>query len=242
MMRLLDTLLAGKTGIRRYIGPKRLLGLGLISILVIGTWHLRQNGLLSPEIATSAIDSHPLTSIAVFLAIYAVALLLAVPTLPFNLAAGVFWGAAIGGGLTAIATTAGAILAFLAARFLFGQPLAHRFDNRRLEWLQNAYDKHGWHVVAFTRLNPVFPTGALNYLFGLTSIGLWTYTWATIVFILPPSIAVAWIGSAMGTMVLDGSSATLWQAIIAVSAAVTILVAARLVAKLFSIPTDSDSL
>jgi uncharacterized membrane protein YdjX (TVP38/TMEM64 family) len=228
---------ARKTGIRRYIGPKRLLGLAVMAILCLIAWYLRQAGLLDPELIRDTVRSHPVASIVGFCAIYALAVAFAVPTLPFNLAAGIFWGGLLGGMLSALATTIGAVAAFLAARWLLGQPLAKRVDNRRVQWLQQNYERRGWVFVAFTRLNPVFPTGILNYLFGLTSIGLAPYFWSTIVFILPPSIAVAWIGGEVGAMALDGNSATIWYSVLGVSAAITILFGIRIAAKFFSIPT-----
>lgn len=173
-----------------------------------------------------------------FVAIYAASLMFGIPTLPLNLAAGVFWGALFGGLLSALATSAAAIGGFLAARLIFGQPLARRFGSQRLQWLQNSYEKHGWKVVAFTRLNPVFPTGVLNYLFGLTSIGVIPYSAATLGFILPPSIAVAWIGSAMGSFMLGSQGNMIWQGVLVLSAAVTLLFSIRLVTKLISIPVE----
>ncbi|MBV9555654.1 MAG: hypothetical protein JO254_01110, partial [Pseudolabrys sp.] len=83
------------------------------------------------------------------------------------------------------------------------------------------------------RLNPIFPTGPLNYLLGLTAVDTFTYSWATFVFNLPPSIAVAWIGYSLGTFVVQGEIADTMRVILAVSAAVTILALLAYAAALF---------
>lgn len=223
--------LASKTGLRRYIGSKRIVLLVLFAIVLAGAWYVRLEGLLRPEVLLQFRDNHPLLSIAIFVVLYAVSVLTALPSLPFNLAAGVFWGAVGGGLIAACGTTLGATAAFLAARLMLGQPLARRFDRRFVAWLQEEFANKGWRFIAFLRLNPVFPTGPLNYLLGLTSVDLTTYVWATAVFLLPPSIAVAWIGEAMGTFVADGDVDSLLRNILAVSAAVTVLFALWLFAR-----------
>lgn len=220
-------LLAGKTGWRRYIGPKRAVIFVLFAAVMVLAWRLRRDGLLTPETLRHYLDSYPVLSGLLFVGFYAFSVLTALPSLPFNLAAGVFWGPIGGGLIAALGTATGATAAFLAARLLFGQPLARRFDSRFVAWLQAEFDRKGWRFIAFLRLNPVFPTGPLNYVLGLTSIGLVPYVWATAVFILPPSVAVAWIGSAMGTFVADGDVAAVMRLIIAVSAAVTVLAGLR---------------
>lgn len=224
-------LLAGKTGWRRYIGPKRIVLLLLFAAVLAGAWHLRRQGLLTPEVLRHYLDAYPVFSVVVFVGLYAVSVLTALPSLPFNLAAGVFWGPLGGGLIAAAGTVSGATLAFITARLLLGQPLARRFDQRFVRWLQEEFDRSGWRFIAFLRLNPVFPTGPLNYVLGLTSIGFVPYVWATAVFILPPSIAVAWVGSAMGSFVADGDVAAVMRIVVAVSAAVTVLVGLRYAAR-----------
>jgi uncharacterized membrane protein YdjX (TVP38/TMEM64 family) len=55
--------------------------------------------------------------------------------------------------------------------------------------LDEGVETHGWKVVAFTRLIPLFPFNLLNYAFGLTKIGFWPYAVATFICMLPGCIA-----------------------------------------------------
>jgi uncharacterized membrane protein YdjX (TVP38/TMEM64 family) len=55
--------------------------------------------------------------------------------------------------------------------------------------------RHGWKIVAFTRLIPVFSFSLLNYAFGLTRISFWPYLAATFVCMLPATIAFVYFSS-----------------------------------------------
>jgi uncharacterized membrane protein YdjX (TVP38/TMEM64 family) len=212
-----------RRGLRRYIGPKRILLAMFLAAVIAVAWHLRRQGILDPAVFELLIQDHPFGALLIFVLIYSLAVLSALPTLPINLAAGFFWGPILGGLLSTGGATLGAIGAFAAARSIFGRPLARRFENKMLTEVQREFEAHGWWFVAFARINPAFPTGPLNYLLGLTSIDVFTYVWVTFVFLLPPGIAVAWIGHSVGTFVMEGEVAGFLKAILSISAAVTIL-------------------
>jgi uncharacterized membrane protein YdjX (TVP38/TMEM64 family) len=220
-------LLSGKTGLWQFFGPKRLALLVMFVASIAWVWHYHRQGLLGPEQLRHDIAARPLMTTVVFLGLYAGSICAMLPTLPFNLAAGVFWGP-FGGGLVAAAGAwAGAMISFLAARIMFGPRLAQRFGPRILRWLQQELERSSWRFVAFLRLNPAIPTGPLNYVLGLTGISFWAYCWATFIFLVPPSIAIAWIGSAIGGFVIDAQVGRAIRMILLVSAAVTVLVALR---------------
>lgn len=227
----LGGLFARKKGLRRYIGPKRIILLVILAITVGFAWHLYHQGILKPEMLTEWISAYPFASVAAFTLLYVFSVVAALPTLPFNLAAGIFWGPVLGGVIATAGSSLGAVVAFFAARILFGQPLASKFDHRIVSWLQREFDEKGWRFIAFVRSNPIFPTGLLNYIFGLTSVRTMTYIWATVLFLFPPSLAFAILGHEMGTFVVEGENANLVRGAIAVSAAITILVALKFAGK-----------
>ncbi|MDH5764337.1 MAG: VTT domain-containing protein, partial [Nitrospinota bacterium] len=146
-----------------------------------------------------------------FVIVYALLVALLVPTLPVNLAAGVLWGGLWGGVLATIGGSLGAILAFLFARTSLGQPLAKRYDNRLLKWMTDQLENNTWRVIAFIRLNPAFPSGPVNFLFGLTSVPLNLYAYSSTIFLLPPAIGVAIIGAQAGEIVLSGESIKMFE-------------------------------
>lgn len=222
---------AHKRGIRRYLGPKRVLVGGLYASLIGLAWYLREHGELDLERLVAFISAYPLTAPGLFIAAYALLVLLMIPTLPLNLAAGILWGPLWGGLLATAGSGLGAIGAFVISRTILGQLLAHRLDNRMVTWLQDELETKGWRVVAFTRINPVFPSSPLNFLFGLTSIRLSTYTWSTVAFLFPPTLAFAVIGHEAGKFVLKGETADLIRTILIVSGVIVLLVMARVATK-----------
>lgn len=223
-----------KRGIRRYIGPKRvILFLGFIAIILL-TWDYYRTGSLSPAMIEQYRDNHPVGVVMLFILIYAISVIASLPSLPLNLAAGFFWGGLVGGFYSTVGVTIGGWVSFAAARWLIGQPLAEKFDNKWTRKVQQEFDQGGWKFVAFARINPIIPTGPLNYLLGLTSLSHRGFLWATFVFLLPPSIAVAYIGDTLQTFTTQQSGVSeIVRGILIASAAVTFLVVVKFASRIF---------
>jgi uncharacterized membrane protein YdjX (TVP38/TMEM64 family)/Fe-S oxidoreductase len=124
----------------------------------------------------------------VYMLVYAIAPALFLPGLPITIVGGIlfgpFWGV-----YTVIGATAGACVAFLVSRYLAREWVAARLKSPRWRRLDESVENHGWKVVAFTRLVPLFPFNLLNYAFGLTKIGFRQYTLTTSLCMLPACIA-----------------------------------------------------
>lgn len=220
-------------GLRRYIGPRRIVIFITLALMVALAWYLRKQGILDSAVVENMVHVHPIRAPIIFIAFYALSVLTGVPTLPMNLAGGLFWGPILGGIFTTIGVSIGSIAAFAISRLIFGRPLAHRFESKAITEMQKEFDAKGWRFIAFVRINPAFPTGQINYILGLTSIDAFTYSWATLLFLIPPSMAIAYIGYSVGSVVLDGNVPYSAKLIVAVSAAVTALVAIAYAAHLF---------
>ena len=117
------------------------------------------------------------------------------PGLPIILAGGVLFGPVWGVVYTAIGSALGAGLVFLVARYLARDWVAAKLSGTRLMSLDEKVARHGWKIVAFTRLVPVFSFSLLNYAFGLTRISFWPYLAATFVSMLPTTIAFVYFSS-----------------------------------------------
>lgn len=228
-----------KQGIRRYIGPKRVILLLSLIAFVFWAWDHYHAGSLSPAMIEQYRDSHPMGAIVLFILIYAISVIASVPSLPLNLAAGFFWDGLVGGIYSTLGVTLGSWLSFVVARWLIGQPLSEKFDNKWVSKVQSEFDQGGWKFVAFARINPVIPTGPLNYLLGLTSISNRDFILATFFFLLPPSIAVAYIGDVLQTFTTQQSDVKeIVSGILVASAAVTFLVGVKFASNLFKKRTD----
>jgi uncharacterized membrane protein YdjX (TVP38/TMEM64 family) len=105
-----------------------------------------------------------------------------------------------------LASTLGSVLAFLLSRYLFRSRFL-KIIERRSVWraLVEAIDAEGWRLVGLLRLASLIPGTATNYLLGLTRIGLWPYTVATLVGLLPQIFLFVYIG-AVGKIALEDFS------------------------------------
>lgn len=208
----------------------------LVAALIAGGRYLHAAGLFDPAEIQVYLRERPVETACLFVVLYGVCVLSFVPTLPFNLAAGLLWGGIAGGILAALGATLGALLAFVAARTLLGPLVVERFQWALPEHLRDGFDRLGWRAVAFCRLNPTVPTCVVNYAFGVTSLPLRTYLWSTFVFFLPATLAIAFIGEQTQTFIVGSSASGLINAAVATLAAVAILLG---IAWIAGLPRDA---
>lgn len=213
--------------IGRIIRRKRFIFAAGLLVLAVAGLALKEAGYLAPETIFGFLDAHPLLAPVAFLALLVVMTLLLLPTLPLNLGAGFLWGPYWGGFYTVVGASIGAALAFLISRYLAAELVNRHFRHRTWVWLLEQVRQQDWKVVAFTRINPIFPTAPLNYFFGLTSIPFWSYLLATIIFIAPMAFLFAYLGDSVGGFLLRGDAYRFVQNILGASAAITVLFALR---------------
>lgn len=214
---------------RRFIEPKRIILVMGGALFIILIWSYYKQGAFNPAVIQEYKKSHPIGALSLYLLIYAISVVAALPSMPLNLAAGYLWGGVWGGIYATAGVTVGGWISFLAARLVVGQPMNFNSENQTLNRIQSQFKKNGWKFVVFIRLNPILPTGPLNYLLGMTSLSHKMFICATFFGLLAPSIAVAYIGDVLQTFTVANSDGN--QQIITLltcSAIVTIVVAAKL--------------
>ena len=124
-------------------------------------------------------DQYPVLSIVVYLLIYIAVTGLSLPgatilTLAGGGVFGLLWGTVI----VSFASTMGATLAFLAARFLFRDSVNARFGTR-LKTMNDGIEKDGAFYLFTLRLVPIFPFFIINLTMGLTKLKVWTFYWVS---------------------------------------------------------------
>ena len=190
---------------------------------------------LHPDVIEQYRDDHPKSTIFVFVLFYAVSVIAAFPSLPLNLAGGFFWGALAGGVYSTIGATLGGWISFLAARHLLGALLTEHFETKWATHVHKEFQRNGWRFVALARLSPVIPTGPLNYLLGLTSLSNRDFLWATFIFLLPPAIAIAYIGDTLQTFSAERADVTdAVVRIVCVSAVITFVPLVKVAYSMFA--------
>lgn len=211
----------------RIVRRKRFIAAMVILLLVAVGFALKGAGYLAPEAVFGFLNAHPLLAPVVFVALFMLMTLLLLPTLPLNLGAGLLWGPYMGGGYTVLGASLGAAIAFLVSRYFAAELLNRHFRHRAWIWLLEEVRQQDWKIVAFTRINPIFPTAPLNYFFGLTSIKFWPFLLATVLFIAPMAFLFAYLGDSVGGFLLRGDAHQFMQNILGASAAITVLFVLR---------------
>ena len=130
-----------------------------------------------------------------FIAIYTILTVVGIPGTVLTIVGGSLFGLWHGTLISIISATLGAWASFLAARYLLQDFVQKKFvKNRLLNKFQIAVLDRPFAFVLTTRLIPVSPFNLVNYLFGLTTINWFDYTFATFIGVIPGSFAYTWIG------------------------------------------------
>ncbi|HTE86420.1 MAG TPA: VTT domain-containing protein [Dehalococcoidia bacterium] len=117
------------------------------------------------------------------------------PTIPFDIAAGIGYGAGAGTLYVLTGHIAGATIAFLLAR-RFGRPLLARLvPVRAIVSVDRLAETLGVQLLVLMRLLPLFDFKVVSYAAGLTDISLGKYLGATIAGITLPVLGMVSVGA-----------------------------------------------
>ena len=124
-------------------------------------------------------DQRPVFVTIVFFAIYVAITALSLPGAAImTLAAGASFGLVWGTVVVSVASTLGATLAMLTARYLLRESIQSRFG-KKLDEVNKGIEKEGGFYLFTLRLVPLIPFFALNLLMGLTKMKTWTFFWVS---------------------------------------------------------------
>jgi uncharacterized membrane protein YdjX (TVP38/TMEM64 family) len=145
-------------------------------------------------------EDHYATAVLLFVGVYCVQTAFSLPgAAALTLVGGLLFGSVVGTLYVNVAATAGATLAFLAARYLLKDWVERKFGDR-LEPIQQGFARNAFSYLMTLRLIPVFPFFLVNLVSALTRINLGTYIAATAIGILPGSFVYAYAGRQLGTI------------------------------------------
>ena len=122
---------------------------------------------------------------------------LALPGVTFAILAGLLFGPVIGTICCSLATTIGAVLAFIVGRFFLKDSIGPVVAKNRIlkKWLFDDTGCNELFVLMITRLVPVFPFNLQNFAYGITDIRFSTYAIGSLIFMLPGTAMYA-VGTA----------------------------------------------
>ncbi|NOR80676.1 MAG: hypothetical protein GQ529_07575 [Methyloprofundus sp.] len=144
--------------------------------------------------------ANPTFSVVWYVSIYILVTSLSLPgatilTLAGAAVFGLVWGTII----VSFASTMGATLAFLAARFLFRDSVESKFGDR-LNTINEGITRDGIFYLLSLRLVPLFPFFMINMLMGLTSMKPWTFYWVSQVGMLAGTIVYVNAGTQLASI------------------------------------------
>lgn len=177
--------------------PKQKLALLLLVVVLIAAFfafdlgqYLELHHLKQQQAQIEALrDAYPLRSALLYLVVYIIVTGLSLPGAALmTLLGGAVFGLLVGTALVSLASTAGATLAFLVARYLFRDAVQERFGDR-LQTINRGVEREGAFYLFTLRLVPAFPFFVINLAMALTPVRTWTFAW------------VSWLGMLPGTLV-----------------------------------------
>ena len=132
--------------------------------------------------------AHPLATAGIYFAVYVAVTGLSLPgAAVMTLAGGALFGLLWGTLIISFASSIGATLAFLVARFLLRDWVQARFG-RRLKAINAGIEKDGAFYLLTLRLVPAFPFFVINLAMALTPLRTWTFYWVSQLGMLPGTL------------------------------------------------------
>ena len=124
-------------------------------------------------------QANPWQTALIFFLVYVAATGLSLPGAAIlTLVAGALFGLVKGVVLVSFASTLGATLAFLTARFILRDSIQAKFGDK-LKSFNAGIEKEGAFYLFTLRLVPAFPFFLINVLMGLTPMRVWTFFWVS---------------------------------------------------------------
>lgn len=111
-----------------------------------------------------------------------------------TLLAGALFGLVVGAILVSFASSIGATLAFLVARFVLGESLQEKYADK-LKKINEGIAREGNFYLFTMRLIPVFPFFLINILMGVTKLPALSFYWVSQAGMLPGTIVYVFAGT-----------------------------------------------
>ncbi len=133
-------------------------------------------------------SAHPVLAAAIYFVLYVTVAALSLPgAAVLTLAGGAMFGLVWGTIIVSFASSLGATLAFLAARFVLRDLVRQRFGDR-LQAIDQGIRRDGIFYLFALRLVPVFPFFVINLAMGLTTMPAFTFYWVSQLGMLPATL------------------------------------------------------
>lgn len=199
-------------GCRSAAALRRLLPLLVVAGVAVAFVALRLDRYLTVETLRNNdvelhafIAAHLLLSTALFITAYALVVGFSLPGgAVMTLSGGFLFGFWTGSLLSIIGATAGAVMVFLIARLAIGDILRAR-AGPLVARMAAGFERNAFSYLLFLRLVPLFPFWAVNLAPALLGMDIRSFVAATVIGIIPATLAYASVGDGLGLYFKAGS-------------------------------------
>ncbi len=143
-------------------------------------------------------EANPVLVLLSYFIIYVISTAVSLPgAIILTLAGGTLFGLSVGTLLVSFASSIGATLAMLIARFLLRDWVQSRFS-KQMQTINSGIQKDGAFYLFTLRLIPAIPFFVINLGMGLTTLRAFTYYWVSQIGMLPGTLVYVNAGSELG--------------------------------------------
>ena len=140
------------------------------------------------DVLSRLVQQNRLQAVLLYIVLTIVAcVVLALPGVTFAILAGLLFGPWLGTLVCSLATTIGAMIAFLLGRFFLKESIEPLVSKNKYlkKWLFDETGSNEIFILMITRLVPLFPYNLQNFAYGVTDIKFSTYSICSLIFMLP---------------------------------------------------------
>lgn len=175
---------------------KKLFVLIIITVLLFCTYYFRLNQYLNLSYIKEHLDQFLIQYeqnkglfIVIYTIVYILTTALSIPgATVLTLVGGAIFGLGLGTLIISFASTIGATLSFLAARYLLSEIVMNKFA-ATMQTVNEGIAKDGPFYLFSLRLIPIFPFFLINLVMGLTNMSVFTYFWVSQIGMLAGTLA-----------------------------------------------------
>lgn len=143
------------------------------------------------------VAQHLLAALLIYMAVYIAVVAASIPgAAVLSIAGGFLFSWIVSVPVTVTAATIGAVIVFQIVKTSLGAALAERAGPLARK-LAQGFAENAFSLLLFLRLVPAFPFFAVNAVAGLCRVPLRTFVLATVIGIIPASVAFALVGSGL---------------------------------------------
>lgn len=142
-------------------------------------------------------------SVPIFILVHIIFAIFCVPCSPLTILAGTLWGP-LGVFIGLCGSIASSSSTFFISRYVLHSFFEKKFKDTTIYiWLIKNIDKNSMKLIAFTQMNPIFPSSTLGYIYGLSSIHFRNYILYTCIFSMPLVLSLGLFGTSFRDILLN---------------------------------------